>query len=154
MNKPIFAMPEEVQSSVEGSGSAAEQELSAGRYDALFPGAEKVSELYRAARTPPVLGTAELVRSFPVAPEVFIPPEYPPLAKLARVHGPVSFSIDVTDSGAASNLIFESGPKLLYEAVRGAVIQWKFPTEAFGVQIHTTIGFNLNCPQQSDSAHD
>jgi hypothetical protein len=154
VDKPIFSMPAKDERPAAGSASVAEQELGMGKYDPLFPTtAEKASELYHAARKPPVRQSVELVSSSPVAPEAFIPPEYPPLAKMAHVHGPVSFSVDLDDAGGTTNLVFESGPKLLYEAVRQAVIRWKFPKDAFGAQIHATIGFGLNCPQSNSAQH-
>lgn len=147
MNKPILSVPEKSPPLTIGSRSATEQELGAGRYDALFPGAaEKVSELYHASQTPPSRPAIELVRSIPVVPKEFVAPEYPPLAKMTHAHGLVSFSVDVDDQGAASNLIFESGSALFYGAVRNAVTQWQFPSDAFGVQIHAAIGFGLGCP--------
>jgi hypothetical protein len=149
MDRPVFPTSEKELLPPDASDSMTQQDLGAGRYDALFPGApDKPSDLYRAARKHPAPETVELVSSFPIAPEVFVRPEYPPLAKMARVRASVSFSVDVDGDGAATNLTFESGPVLLYEAVRNAVIQWKFPKDTRGLQIHSTIAFGLNCPHQ------
>jgi hypothetical protein len=154
MSKPMFSIPTKDEPPSESSISPVEQELDIGKYDALFPAtADKASELYHAARTPPVQHTVELVSSSPVAPEVFIPPEYPPLAKITRTRGPVSFTVDVDAAGGTTNLVFESGSKLLYEAVRQAVVRWKFPKDVFGSQIQATIGFGLNCPQSTSTQH-
>lgn len=146
MDKPVFPTSDKDEPSVNGLDSVTEQDLSAGKFDVLFQGApHKPSELYRAARNPPPLPPVHLVSSVPFAPEILIMPEYPSIAKTAHVKGSVSFSIDIDEGGAATNLAFEGGPVLFHEAVKTAVSKWRFPRDASGQQIQATIEFGLNC---------
>jgi len=130
------------------AGPAILQDLSAGKYDALFEGSrDKPSDLYRASLKQPAVATpVRLVSSIPFAPEVFVLPQYPVIAKTARIQGSVSVEADVDSNGALINLALD-GPPLLFQSVSNAAKDWKFPKDAHGQHIHVTILFDLNCPK-------
>jgi TonB family protein len=74
------------------------------------------------------------------------PPEYPPLAKAARVQGTVRFEATIGKDGAVQNLQLLEGPPLLVQAAMHAVRQWVYkPTLLNGqpVQAITTIDVNF-----------
>jgi outer membrane biosynthesis protein TonB len=87
-----------------------------------------------------------LVSSVPTAPEVFVLPEYPPVARAERVEGVVSFIVEVDTNGVASHLTIENCDPLLCPIVREAVSGWRFPPEAISYEVKATIEFALNCP--------
>ncbi len=151
MDKPIFPTPEREELSAKDSDSVTLRDLSEGKYDALFQGApNKPSDLYRAAKNHPPPPRVRLLSSVPLTPEVFVQPEYPLLARMARVEGAVSFKIEIDTNGGATNLTFESGHPILREAVKKAVSAWRFPKDASNQQIQATIEFTLNCPRQTE----
>jgi protein TonB len=123
--------------------------IASGQYDPLFQGApDKPSELYKAAQNPPVAPTIRLVNSIPFAPQEFISPIYPPIAKLARVEGQVAFDAKIDSAGRAAVTTFESGSPLLRGAVQDAVQKWQFPSGAENQQLHAVIEFKTNCPSR------
>jgi hypothetical protein len=144
MDKPSFPT---VAVAPEISDSETLRELGAGRYDALFQDTNfKLSDLYKEAAQPhPSPVRVELVKSAPNQPNVYVPPEYPPLAKMARIQGEISFVIGVDASGDARILAFQSGHPLLRGSVQKAVPRWKFPADAISYQVQATIEFALNC---------
>jgi hypothetical protein len=150
MDKQVFPTSGKDTSPADGSDSLAQEDLGAGKYDALFQGApQKPSDLYRAAQKHPPLPTVQLQSSVPLEPELFVRPEYPPLARMAHVKGSVSFTVEIDGDGATGSLTFESGPVLFQGVVRDAVSKWKFPKDASGQEIHATIIFGLNCSPAS-----
>ena len=73
-------------------------------------------------------------------------PEYPELAKRARVQGGVQFEAVIGKDGSIQNLRLISGPPLLVQAAIQAVQQWKYkPTLLNGsaVEVITTIDVNF-----------
>jgi hypothetical protein len=154
MDKPMFPLlsQDEQQVSMEQPESVTAQQIAAGSYDLLFDHArDKPSDLYRAARNPPAfVPVIALQSSFPRWPELFVPPVYPPLAKMARVRAPVTFTVDVNEEGIPSNLVFVHGHRLLEGAVRAAVAQWRFPKNMIGLQVSGTMMFSFKCPSDRD----
>ena len=78
-----------------------------------------------------------------------VPPEYPPLAKMARVQGTVKFEATIGKDGSITNLHVVSGPPLLIQAAMQAVQQWMYkPTLLNGqpVDVITTIDINFTLP--------
>jgi hypothetical protein len=149
MDKPMFPIPETGEPPARESDAAVLRDLSAGKYDALFQGApDKPSDLYRASQIPQPPPRVRLVSSVPLQPEVFVQPEYPVLARMARIEGTVSFKFDIDRDGGATNLTFESGHPLLRAVLTRAVGGWRFPKDASDQQIHAMIEFTLNCPSQ------
>jgi hypothetical protein len=143
----IFPIPEADEPPAIAPDSGILRELSAGKYDALFRGApDKPSDLYHASQVPPPLPKVLLVSSVPLQPEVFVQPVYPPLARMARIEGTLSFKFAIDTDGSATNLTFESGHPLLRGVVTEAVNRWRFPKDSAGQQIGATIEFILNCP--------
>jgi TonB family protein len=150
MDKPMFSTPETDEPSSRNLDSVILRDLSAGSYDALFRGAPDVpSDLYRAAQVRPALPSVRLISSTPFQPEAFVPPVYPPLARVTHIEGAVSLVIEIDSNGSLAKINFESGHAFLREPVREAVSSWRFPKEASNQQIHTTIEFKLNCPKRA-----
>jgi TonB family protein len=124
------------------------QDLAAGEYDPLFASApDKPSEIFRAAQNTSHPLNVKLVRSTPLAPEGFIPPEYPDAAKLARIEGTVTFSIEIDPAGRATNLILDTGPQKLQETIKDAIKSWRFPKSAANQIVETAIQFTITCPK-------
>jgi outer membrane biosynthesis protein TonB len=123
-------------------------DVGGGEYDALFHGApDKPSHLYRAAKNPPAPPTVRLLKSsVPLRPELVIPKDYSPLARVTGIEGIVSFTIEVSSDGSATNLVSSDGHPLLRPSVTDVVSRWRFPEESAGQQIQITIEFALNCP--------
>jgi hypothetical protein len=152
MDKPIFPMPENGETGKNVVRSRTLPDVGAGEYDALFHGAsDKPSDLYRAAKNPPAPPTVRLLKSgVPLPPELVIPKDYPPLARVTGIEGIVSFTIEVSSDGSATNLVFSDGHPLLRPSVTDVVSRWRFPEESAGQQIQITIEFALNCPPKAE----
>jgi protein TonB len=55
-----------------------------------------------------------------------VQPEYPPIAKAARVQGPVSIQVLLSETGQLLDAVVLEGPPLLREAALAAARQWQF----------------------------
>jgi TonB family protein len=144
MDKPMFSVGEPEERPVSETQSL--RDVADGKYDHLFPnGPDKPSDLFRAAQVPPPVPKIRLVDSAPVAPDVFVPPAYPRIARIANVQGTVTFTVQVDPEGAASNLMLTSGHPLLQTAVQDVIASWKFPKSAAGEYVRASIEFQLNC---------
>ncbi|MGC1902559.1 MAG: hypothetical protein WA715_01935 [Candidatus Acidiferrum sp.] len=153
MDKPAFGIsPGNDSEAPTDCESPIGQQIAIGRYDDLFFGApEKPSALYREARTrlvPPRI----TLSSSPIAPELFIAPVYPPIAKLVDAAGLVSFTVDVNPEGIPSENVLVSGNRVFYSAVKDAIAQWRFPQTEAGVQVDGAISFEYDCPALSPAA--
>jgi TonB family protein len=123
-------------------------DLQRGVFDALFKNApDKPSELYVKAHNPPPAPTVSLVRISPVRPTSEALPPYPPLARLAKISGVVSFTFAVTADGSVNNFQVSSGHPLLRKAVEAEVLKWRFSVEAAGLSVEAVIRFSTNCSQ-------
>jgi TonB family protein len=79
------------------------------------------------------------------------PPEYPPLAKQARIQGVVKMEAIIDNDGKVVNVHILSGHPLLAPAAMEAVRQWQYaPTLLNGqpVQVLTQVDVNFTLPQQ------
>jgi protein TonB len=79
-----------------------------------------------------------------------IAPNYPPLAKSARVSGVVHLAAVIAKDGTIQELHVTGGPALLQQAAMDAVKQWVYrPTLLNGepVQVETTIDVNFTLNQ-------
>lgn len=124
--------------------------LESGEYDHLFAGApDRPSDLYRAFRIPPPAPSVRILSIEPFQPGEFVPPGYPPIARLAHIEGAVVVSFQVDVNGRVNNTQFESGHPMLRPTVTKAVGEWKFPKEAADHQIKATIDFKMNCPSKT-----
>jgi periplasmic protein TonB len=79
---------------------------------------------------------------------VQVPPEYPPLARQARVQGQVQIDAILDEQGTVVEMKIVSGPPLLYQAAQDALRKWKYePTylndQPIAVQMIVTITFVL-----------
>lgn len=146
MEKPMFSTGEQ-ENAEANLDSETREKLESGAYDELFPKAGiKLADIYRASQVPPPSPSIRLLSISPFAPQDPLLPNYPPLAKAARIQGTVLFSVDVDARGNPGIVTFWHGHKLLLEAVRQTVDSWKFPKEAAGQMISASIQFSLNCP--------
>jgi len=78
-----------------------------------------------------------------------VTPQYPPLAKSARIQGDVKFTAIIAKDGTIQKLEFVSGHPLLVPAAKEAVLQWLYkPTtlngEAVEVITDITVHFTLS----------
>jgi hypothetical protein len=151
LDKPMFPALSEAEPPPAKLDATIQQQLESGAFDELFPKTdEKLSALYRAAqvRIPPP--TIRLVSSVPFAPIEFAAPAYPPLARLTRTQGSVSFILVLDSEGNPTEPVFTVGHPLLRAVVRDSVMAWKFPKEAANNSIWATIQFDMNCPKSGD----
>lgn len=79
---------------------------------------------------------------------VQLPPEYPPLARQARIEGQVQIDAVLDEQGNVIEMKVVSGPPLLYQAALGALKKWKYqPTylndQPIPVQMLVTVTFVL-----------
>jgi|SRR5262249_6357944 len=78
-----------------------------------------------------------------------VQPPYPVIAKQAHIQGLVQVQIDISETGAVTNVTLLSGHPLLREAAMQAAKQWQFiPTELNGQRVRAigllTFNFTLN----------
>jgi Gram-negative bacterial TonB protein C-terminal len=148
IDKPMLAVSDEEEPTAPSAADRAIlQDLSEGKYDLLFRGSpDKPSDLYRVSEKHLAIPTVRLVSSVPFQPEALVLPQYPAIAKVAHIQGPVSAEADIDADGAVTNLTVD-GPKLLFRSVSNAAKDWRFPKDAFGQHVHVTILFDLNCPK-------
>lgn len=78
-----------------------------------------------------------------------VQPEYPPMARLARVQGTVVLSAIISKNGAIENLQLVRGPALLVRAAIDAVKQWRYRPyllndEPVEVETQITVNFTLS----------
>ena len=84
-------------------------------------------------------------------------PNYPPLAKQARIQGTVRFEAILGKDGAVQQLRLVSGHPLLILAAQEAVKQWVYqPTQLNGepVEVATTIDVNFALSGEADTKPD
>jgi len=77
-----------------------------------------------------------------------VQPTYPPLAKTARIQGPVVLEAVISKAGAIENLRVISGPPLLVKAALEAVSEWRYRpyilnNEPVEVETRITVNFTL-----------
>ena len=77
-----------------------------------------------------------------------VQPTYPPLAKTARIQGPVVLEAVINKVGAIENLRVISGPPLLVKAALEAVSEWRYRpyilnNEPVEVETRITVNFTL-----------
>jgi len=148
MDRPMFSMPGAEPPAPIGNLKVME-DVGSGMYDALFQGApDRPSDLYRAAQKRPPSPTAQLKSISPLRPEVFVEPDYPPIARLAHIEGVVAFKADIDLNGRVTNFTIESGHPMLRAVVEQAVNKWQFPKEVANQELQGTIEFKTNCPTQ------
>ncbi|MBZ5535745.1 MAG: M56 family metallopeptidase [Acidobacteriia bacterium] len=78
-----------------------------------------------------------------------VPPEYPPLAKQARIQGTVVLGVLIDRNGKVVNIQVVSGHPLLVQSATDAVKQWEYrPTLLNGtpVEVVTTVDVNFSLP--------
>ncbi len=149
MERPIFPI-EKADALTRAPTSEVLEDVGAGKYDVLFEKApDKPSDLYRAAQKTQIASpSVELLDSLPFRPEVFIQPDYPPIARVAHLEGAVTFTVLIDGSGKALSVAVERGNPLFRGVVEKAAMSWKFPNDAAHQLIRATIEFKLNCPNK------
>jgi periplasmic protein TonB len=78
-----------------------------------------------------------------------VQPVYPPLAKLARIQGPVEMRAIISKTGAIENLTVDSGHPMLAASAVEAVRQWRYRpyllnNEPIEVETEITVNFVLS----------
>lgn len=145
-DRPVFPSSDEPTGATAPNGDLA-RALASGEFDHLFAGApDRPSDLYRASQVKPPAPDILLKSSVPFQPEKFVQPDYPPLAKLARIEGDVVATFQVDANGGVTDIQFHSGHPVFRPAVTSAISEWRFSKEAAGQQIKATLDFKTNCP--------
>ena len=72
-----------------------------------------------------------------------VPPEYPALARQARIQGTVRFELVVSLDGSVTNIHLVSGHPLLVQAAMDAVRQYRFPMSSSEVRTLSDVNFML-----------
>jgi TonB family protein len=146
--RPMFPMPEERDTSKAAVlDPDVAQELAAGKYDPLFPsGPDVPSKLYEQALDRPPSPRVDLVGGSPIAPQEFVPPKYPPLARLAQIEGPVSVKVQFDEEGVVRDATIVDGYLQLQTAAVNGAWRWKFPKGEPNRETVVTVNFVLNCP--------
>lgn len=154
MDKPMFPtadsenkIPVEIEPEVI-------QDLSAGKYDSLYPNApNQPSAIYHQIQAPPPPPTVRLLSAEPLSPEKFVAPAYPPIAKLAHVEGVVSVQMEIDAYGTVTTLttplIFDDRLLPLHGVVSKAATEWKFPEGTANRQTRLKIEFALHCDERA-----
>ena len=78
-----------------------------------------------------------------LTPAKKVTPEYPALAKSARIQGVVKFTATIAADGTVAKLELISGHPLLVEAARTAVLQWVYQPSGSAVQTEISVSFTL-----------
>ena len=78
-----------------------------------------------------------------------VQPQYPPLARQARVQGSVILRAVITRDGKIANLQVVSGHPLLVQSAMDAVLQWRYRpyylnNEPVEVETQVTVNFTLS----------
>jgi protein TonB len=80
-------------------------------------------------------------------------PQYPPLAKVAGIHGTVLLTALVGKDGRVENVNVISGHPVLARAARGAVLQWRYRPYLLNrepVEVQTTVTVHFTLAGASD----
>jgi len=123
-------------------------QIGGGKFDMLFGPPAEVSKIVQDAGRPlPPPPSVEIESVTPFAPISPVLPHYPPIAKAARVEGLVTVTFDVDQEGKVRNVAYadDARLKMVELGVKDALIQWSFPTEAWGKSEKASIRFSLNC---------
>jgi TonB family protein len=149
MDRPAFSLTSPADPPVTNvSVDALVGAVARGEFDGLFEkGGHKLSELlHEAQRGARWRGrSVALTASHPFTPASYDLPNYPPIAVAARVGGEVVVTIEVDVNGGVVNQKIVSGHRLLQGAVLSVVGGWKFPMEASGQEIRSTVEFKMDC---------
>jgi protein TonB len=73
-------------------------------------------------------------------------PQYPAIAKAARIQGTVKLEATISKNGTIENLRVLSGPPMLQQAALDAVRQWRYkPYQLNGepTEVETTVDVNF-----------
>jgi periplasmic protein TonB len=78
-----------------------------------------------------------------------VQPQYPPLARQARIHGMVVLRAMISREGKIENVQVISGPPLLVKSAMDAVLQWRYRpyflnNEPVEVETQVTVNFTLS----------
>ncbi len=143
-DKPIFAVGD--ANAQPGPDTVLVQEIRAGVYDALFGTEQLLSKIAldaeKASPPPPTVSIESVTPADPISPKM---PNYPPIAKAARVEGVVNVTFDISQDGMIKNIVVADGPKMLQQSVTEGLSRWNFPQSAWGSNGHAAIRFRRNC---------
>jgi len=77
-----------------------------------------------------------------------VPPEYPPLAKMARVQGDVALVVTVDEDGEVADVKVVSGHPLLVKAALDAVSQWRYAKPPI-TPLHFDVTVHFELPKET-----
>jgi Gram-negative bacterial TonB protein C-terminal len=149
MDKPMITLPGDTGGSAQPADSPTFQEIATGKYDPLFPGTtDKPSQIYLSTKEAVPTPIVSLVTSSPFKPIAAPLPQYPAIARAARVEGTFTFTLDVQADGRTTNFAVQNGAPLLRGGMENATHGWVFPKEAAGQRVVVTVEFALNCHEK------
>ncbi|MFZ0733812.1 MAG: energy transducer TonB [Candidatus Sulfotelmatobacter sp.] len=111
-----------------------------------FSGIRQIMPIHPAVNAHPFFRTSSMLQGSLIRR---VEPTYPPLARTARIQGPVVLSAIISNTGAIENLRLISGHPLLAPAAIDAVSQWRYKPyilngEAIEVETQITVNFVLS----------
>ena len=146
MDKPMMTLAGDSDVSPQPADLMILQEIGTGKYDSLFPGTtDKPSQIYLSTKNTIPPPTVRFLNASPFQPIVAPLPEYPPIARAARVEGAFTFAVDIQPDGRTIDFSVEQGAPLFRAAVEKASHDWIFPNQAAGQHVVVTLQFALNC---------
>ena len=144
MEKPVF--PTDDKPAPIPEKSATLEDISLGKYDAIFAGTpHKPSDLYRLAQYLFLWPDIQVHTDSQIPPLKLVNPIYPPLPRMAKIEGIVTADFMVDSEGNTMSPNIESGHPMLRAAVLDAISKWKFPKEAVNQKVQVSIQFRANC---------
>ena len=75
----------------------------------------------------------------------FVAPDYPQMARVARLEGDVKATVTVGSDGSIQSLLLASAYPLLRQPVEGALEHWTFEPPSHVTTTDITIQFRLDC---------
>jgi TonB family protein len=146
----IDVVPREMAARFPPAGEAILSELKSGKFDSgLAPLSFKEDVAALRTKWDVAEFSVKLANADRVRFERYVNPQYPPLAKQARISGTVELEITSNPtSGETEQVTAVSGHPLLVPAAKEAAQQWRFPPGA-DTALHATrvtLEFVFNCP--------
>ena len=143
-DRPVFPADDPPTSSPPESSLM--KDIGAAKYDSLFAGSpDKPSDVYRMAKAPIPEPEISITLSPEMPAEKLANPNYPPLARLAKIDGVVHVKFRIAQDGSTDQVVVEDGHPMLRTTAQQAVQMWKFSKGAEGQQVRATISFRSNC---------
>jgi TonB family protein len=144
-DRPVFPSFDEPKTTLPPESSLL-RDIAAGKYDVLFERSpDKASDVYRIAKLPIPDPEIFITLSPQLPAETLLPPQYPPIGRLAKIDGIVHVKFRIAKDGSTESVTVEDGHPMLRPATEQAVSAWRFPKEAANRDVQAAISFKSNC---------